>query len=197
MQALRGLRQHDVDPGNRGGRGGGVLPQLDPAHPPFRKLPLDHVLCGNPGMVRARNPKNVIAIHSLVAAEYILEGIVKRMPHVERARDIGRGNDHGEGLAVRTEWAKVSRIRPARIPGPLYFAMRIRLIDLPRHLLFLLPGLFSALPVFTLPVFALTVFALSGRCLHAYDIFKLDELSIFLFSLGLLLSVSWAGPVTP
>ena len=135
----------------------------------------------------------IVTVHSLVAAEYILEGIVKRMPHVERARDIGRGNDHGEGMAVRAQRAKVSRLRPARIPGTLYLAMGISLVDLPRHLLFSLPGLFFALRLF----FALTVFALIGRCLPAYDIFKLNELSIFLLSPGLLFSVSWAGFFTP
>ena len=51
-------------------------------------------------MVGARLPQHVAPAHALEAAENVLDGVVERMPHVQRARHIGRRNDNGEGLGL-------------------------------------------------------------------------------------------------
>jgi hypothetical protein len=51
-------------------------------------------------MVGARLPEHVAAAHALEAHENVLDGVVERMPHVQRARDVGRRNDDGIGLGL-------------------------------------------------------------------------------------------------
>ncbi len=57
------------------------------------QLPLDHHLGGDAGMVGARLPQHVLAAHALEAAEDILQRVVERMAHMQRAGDVGRRND--------------------------------------------------------------------------------------------------------
>ena len=64
----------------------------------LHQLPLDHHLGGDAGMVGARLPQHVAPAHALEADENVLNGVVEGMPHMERARHIGRRNDDGVGL---------------------------------------------------------------------------------------------------
>ena len=41
-------------------------------------------------MIFARQPQDIVALHSLVTDQNILQGIVERMPHVQLAGDIWR-----------------------------------------------------------------------------------------------------------
>jgi len=82
-----------------------------PEHAPRRLLPLhqlalDHHLRGDAGVIGARLPEHVAPAHALEAGEYVLERVVERMPHVQRAGDVGRRNDD----AVRP---RVAPLRPA------------------------------------------------------------------------------------
>ena len=58
--------------------------------------PLHHHLRGDAGMVGARLPQHVAAAHALEADEDVLDGVVEGMPHVQRARDVGRRDDDGD-----------------------------------------------------------------------------------------------------
>ncbi len=64
------------------------------------ELALDHHLRGDAGMVGARLPENVPALHAPVAAEHVLQRVVERVADVQRARDVGRRNDDAEAVLV-------------------------------------------------------------------------------------------------
>jgi hypothetical protein len=52
--------------------------------------PLDYDLRRNTGVIDAWLPQRVVALHALVPDQHVLKGAAQRMPHVQRARDIGR-----------------------------------------------------------------------------------------------------------
>ncbi|OPY10226.1 MAG: hypothetical protein A4E67_00646 [Syntrophaceae bacterium PtaB.Bin038] len=64
------------------------------------QLLLDHVLRRDPGVVRARHPEGVVALHAPVARHDVLQGVVQGVPHVEHPRDVGGRDDDAEGLSV-------------------------------------------------------------------------------------------------
>src|SRR6185436_11318392 len=64
----------------------------------FHQQAFDHHLRGNARMIRARLPQYIAPSHALKSAENVLNGIVERMPHVERACHIGRRNDDSKRL---------------------------------------------------------------------------------------------------
>ena len=72
------------------------------------QLALHHDLRGNAGVVGARNPDRVVATHAVVAGERVHDGLVKRMPHVQRARDVGRWQLDGEGLGAILRLARTT-----------------------------------------------------------------------------------------
>ena len=55
-----------------------------------------HVLGGDTGMVRSRDPEDVSAFHLIVAPEDVLEGGVQGMAHMQRPGHVRRRNDHGK-----------------------------------------------------------------------------------------------------
>lgn len=63
------------------------------------KLALDHDLGGNARVVGAWNENGIVAAHAMVADQSVHDGLVKGMPHVQGAGDIGRGELNGERLA--------------------------------------------------------------------------------------------------
>ena len=67
---------------------------------PLHHLPLDHQLRGDAGVVRARLPQHVLAAHALEAAQHVLQRVVERVPHVQRARHVGRRDDDAVGLGL-------------------------------------------------------------------------------------------------
>ena len=54
------------------------------------ELALDHHLGGDAGVVGARLPQRVVAAHAVVAGERVHERVLERVPHVQRAGDVGR-----------------------------------------------------------------------------------------------------------
>jgi hypothetical protein len=52
----------------------------------------------------------------LASHEDVLDGIIKAVPHVEDAGDIGRRDDHGEGFTVIGCAVKIARGVPMGIP---------------------------------------------------------------------------------
>jgi len=77
---------------------------------PLHQLPLDHHLGGDAGMVGSRLPQHIAATHPLEAAQDILERVVERVPHVQRARHVRRRDHDGERL-------RVAALRPPRLEG--------------------------------------------------------------------------------
>ena len=59
----------------------------------LHQLALDHHLGGDAGMVGARLPQHVAAAHALEAAQHVLQRVVERVAHVQRAGDVRR-RDH-------------------------------------------------------------------------------------------------------
>ena len=64
----------------------------------LHQLALDHQLRGDAGVVGARLPEHVLAAHALEAAEHVLQRVVERVPHVQRARHVRRRDDDAVGL---------------------------------------------------------------------------------------------------
>ena len=96
-----------------------------------RELPLDDDLRRDARVIDARLPQRVVAAHAVPADEHVFDGRHERMPHVQRARDVGRRHRDavdralvvGIGARVerrrarartRTTWVLLGR---ARIPS--------------------------------------------------------------------------------
>jgi hypothetical protein len=88
-----------------------VAPVLLPLH----QLPLDHHLGGDAGMVGAGLPQHVAAAHALEAAEDVLQRVVERVAHVERARHVRRRDHDGERRGVFS-FRAASHERAALLP---------------------------------------------------------------------------------
>jgi hypothetical protein len=74
--------------------------EVAPLDLPRGQIALHHHLRGDTGMVGARLPKHVIALHALLADQNVLERVVERVAHMQRAGDIGRRNDDGEAFSA-------------------------------------------------------------------------------------------------
>src|SRR6187551_3285449 len=84
-------------------------------------------------MIGAGLPQHVAAAHALEADEHILQRVVKGVPHMERAGDVRRRNDNGEGLGGGTlgpARGKGFRLLPSAIDVAFY---SLRLISLLEH----------------------------------------------------------------
>ena len=75
---------------------------------PLHELALDHHLRGDAGMIHARLPQHVAAVHAPVAAQDILKRVVERVAHMQIAGDVRRRNDNAKRL----------RFRPVGAAGP-------------------------------------------------------------------------------
>jgi len=59
-------------------------------------LLFNDVLRGDAGVIRARHPERVIALHPLKAYNDILQRIIQSMPHMQHPGYIGRRDNNGE-----------------------------------------------------------------------------------------------------
>ena len=64
------------------------------------ELTLHDDLCGDAGMVGARQPQGVVAAHAMPAGERVHQRLVEGMPHVQGAGHIGRRQLDAEGLGL-------------------------------------------------------------------------------------------------
>ena len=81
------------------------------------QLALDHHLRGDAGVVGADHPQRILAAQPLVADHDVLQRVVERVADVQRAGDVGRRVDDGEGLGVRPLGAEQAVRLPVRIPA--------------------------------------------------------------------------------
>ena len=82
---------------------------------PFHQLPLDHHLGRNAGVVGAGLPQHVAAAHPLETAENVLQRVVERVAHVQRAGDVRRRDHDGERCCVLA-FGPAGLERAARLP---------------------------------------------------------------------------------
>jgi hypothetical protein len=61
-------------------------------------LPLDHHLGRDAGVIGAGLPQHVAAAHALEAAENVLQGVIERVPHMQRPGHIRRRDHNRERL---------------------------------------------------------------------------------------------------
>ena len=99
---------------------------------PLHHLPLDHHLRGDAGVVGARLPQHVLAAHALEAAEHVLQRVVERMAHMQRAGDVGRRNDDrvcGRARALGPAGLEGAGLLPRPVDAALDLRGLIGLID--------------------------------------------------------------------
>ena len=83
----------------------------------FRQFALDHVLGGDPGVVGARLPQRVVALHPARPHDNVVEGDVEGVAEMELAGDVGRGNyDREDGTGARRVGLEIAEVNPALIP---------------------------------------------------------------------------------
>jgi len=81
-------------------------------------------------MVHAALPQGCIALHALIAYQYVLQGIVEGMAHMQRAGHIRRRYDNAVGLtAVGHIGLEISFFMPQAVPFLLNAVRVIGLIQ--------------------------------------------------------------------
>ena len=58
---------------------------------------LDDVLSGDARVIGTRQPEHFLAVHTRLAGQDVLDGVVEDMAHGQHARDVGRRDDDGIG----------------------------------------------------------------------------------------------------
>ena len=82
------------------------------------ELAFHHDLRRDAGVVGARLPQGVVAVHAVVADKRVHEGVLEGVAHVQRAGDIGwRQQDAVEGLVLFGPHAEVVGALPVGVPA--------------------------------------------------------------------------------
>ncbi|GBE44642.1 hypothetical protein BMS3Bbin10_02745 [bacterium BMS3Bbin10] len=100
----------------------------------LHELALDHHLRGDAGMIRAWLPQHVAPAHALKADQDILQCVIERVAHMQRARDIGRRQHDAIGLCsgrnpARPAAGKRSRLFPGGVDSLFQFGGLISLVE--------------------------------------------------------------------
>ncbi len=82
----------------------------------FGKHLHDLGLGGDGGVVGARHPAGVLALHAGTAHQHILDGVVEHMAHVQHTRHVGRRNDHRVGHPIVGLRVEEFLVKPELIP---------------------------------------------------------------------------------
>jgi hypothetical protein len=97
--------------------------QVVAGQPLRAQAPLDDVLGGDPGVVHAGQPERLVPLHPAPAHQRVLDRVVERVADVQRARDVGRGQDDGErGPVGGGVGAEVAGRDPLLVPAVLDLA---------------------------------------------------------------------------
>ena len=93
----------------------------------FLQLAFHHDLGGNTGVVGTGNPGGIEAAHAVVARQAVHDGLVERMPHVQRAGDIWRRQLNTEGWCIGLRRLRAAEAGYAVAPlFPLRSPMRLQ-----------------------------------------------------------------------
>ena len=87
-------------------------PEILPRQPFGVDLAFHHHLRGDARVIAAGLPKCVAPLHAVIASECVHDRVLERVPHVQRARHVGRRDHDAVGLALT-----VGREVAARLPG--------------------------------------------------------------------------------
>ena len=83
----------------------------------FREFALDHVLRGDSGVVGARLPQRVVALHPARAHDNVVQRDVQRMAEMQLAGDVGRRNyDREDRAGTGRIGFEIAEINPALKP---------------------------------------------------------------------------------
>ncbi|CNM74069.1 Uncharacterised protein [Mycobacterium tuberculosis] len=86
-----------------------------------RQLLLDHALGGDPGMVGARLPEHLIALHPLAPRQGVHHGVFQRVAHVQAAGHVRRRQHDRIGrLGAGRVRGEVASVQPLLIDGALH-----------------------------------------------------------------------------
>ena len=108
------------------------------AHRPARRLlmlhqlALDHRLGGDAGVIGARLPQHVTPSHALEPAQDVLQRVVQRVAHVQRAGHVGRRDDDAEGRRagpLRAAGTECAGGFPRGVNAAFHCARLIALLD--------------------------------------------------------------------
>ena len=95
-----------------------VAPQGFPCGAFLHQLFLDDILSGNTGMVGARHPEHIAALHAAPANQDVLKRIVQRVTDVQRTGHVRRRNDDAIGRAgVLRRGLEVAAADPLLVPA--------------------------------------------------------------------------------
>ena len=92
----------------------------------LHQLALDHHLGGDAGVVGAGLPEHVAPAHALEAGKHVLQRVVERMPHMQRAGHVGRRDDDAIGFGV-------APLRPAAAEGARLLPRGVDALPRPRR----------------------------------------------------------------
>jgi hypothetical protein len=87
------------------------------------QLALDHQLRGNARMVRSREPQRQVAAHAVPTRQDVHLRMLEHVAHVQVARHIRRGQQHGEDAGLRGIFRRGQIEQPFAYPigGPAIF----------------------------------------------------------------------------
>src|SRR5262249_14206953 len=95
------------------------------------ELPLDDILCGDPGMVHPRHPQHVASLHATPADQNILDRVVERMADVQGPGDVRRRDDDAVRLArVGGGRMEIASLVPELVPASFNCFRIVRLVEL-------------------------------------------------------------------
>jgi hypothetical protein len=81
------------------------------------ELLLDDDLRRDAGVVGAHLPQRVAAEHAVIADQHVHDGLLERVTHVQRTRDVGRRQLDAIGRRAGLEaWLEIAARFPDRIP---------------------------------------------------------------------------------
>ena len=98
----------------------------------FHQLPLDHHLGGDAGVIGAGLPQHVAAAHALEADEDVLQRVVERVTHMQRAGHVRRRDDDGvrpRAGAIGSSRGKSSGLLPQAVGRALDGSWLIGLVE--------------------------------------------------------------------
>jgi hypothetical protein len=96
------------------------------------ELTLDHHLRRDARVIGAGLPQHVVARHAMLARQGVHQGVLERMPHVQRARDVGR-RDHDAIRLASAAGRKPAILLPSLIDALLDVARVVSLFHGPAN----------------------------------------------------------------
>ena len=101
----------------------GLPAEVVPGQALLGQLPLHHVLGGDAGVVHARQPERVVALHAPAPGQRVHQRVLERVAEVQRAGDVGRRDDDAERRlagVLRPAGREVAPVDPPLVERAFY-----------------------------------------------------------------------------